>query len=456
MLVRLDRESGAPLYHQIRNQLRTMILSGLLPPGSRLPPSGELARELGVNRTTVVNAYRTLWSEGLVEGRAGGGTVVARPQDRDPQALPEPVPLLWNELLTERVPRPENWTERAMPKVEDDVIRFDWGSPPPDLFPMAAVGEAATRTLQQGPDALRYGPAEGIPVLREFIAQRLRLVGVDVAASQVLILTGSEQGIFVVAQALLRPGDGVVVEAPTYPGALRTFRSLGAQLHPVPVDREGMRLDVLEGVLAYQRPKLIYTVPTFHNPTGITMSLARRRGLVELAHRYRVPILEDHPYSDLRYEGQHVPLISALDPRNYVIYLSTFSKWLFLGLRVGWMVAPRAVAPGWWGSSGRWTCAQAPSPSSSSTSSPGRTSATSDRYSPSTAPVATRCWLPWTITAADSSAGNVHRAGSSFGAPCGRGSRWRRCRTKPGGPGWRSSPGSRSSSRGLLRISTSA
>jgi len=198
--------------------------------------------------------------------------------------------------------------------------------------------------LDQGPDPLRYGPAEGVPVLRELIAQRLRLAGMDIAPSQVLILTGSEQGIYMVAQALLRPGDGVVVEAPTYPGALRTFRSLGAQLHPVPLDKEGMRLDVLEGVLAYQRPKLIYTVPTFQNPTGITMSLDRRRGLLELAWRYRVPILEDDPYSDLRYEGQHIPLIQALDRRNYVIYLSTFSKWLFPGLRVGWMVAPRGVA----------------------------------------------------------------------------------------------------------------
>jgi len=344
VLVRLDRESDVPLYQQIRTKLREMILSGLLPPGSRLPPSRELARQLGVNRSTVVNAYRALWSEGLVEGRAGGGTVIARPQDGRSRSVPQPVPLLWEELFTERVPPPGHWTDQAMPKVEGDVIRFDWGSPPPDLFPLETMREVATQVLDQGPDPLRYGPAEGVPVLRELIAQRLRLAGMDIAPSQVLILTGSEQGIYMVAQALLRPGDGVVVEAPTYPGALRTFRSLGAQLHPVPLDKEGMRLDVLEGVLAYQRPKLIYTVPTFQNPTGITMSLDRRRGLLELAWRYRVPILEDDPYSDLRYEGQHIPLIQALDRRNYVIYLSTFSKWLFPGLRVGWMVAPRGVA----------------------------------------------------------------------------------------------------------------
>ena len=343
MLVQLDRGSKIPYHLQIRNQLRERILSGALPPGSRLPATRDLARALGVNRTTVVTAYRALWSEGLVKGRAGGGTVVARPPEAPGRPSPAPLPLVWEDRYTARVRPSAHWTEGAAPKGRTDVIPFDAGSPPAELFPVDAVREAVADVLARGPNALRYTPAPGDPELRRLLAERLELAGIRATPSQVLVLSGSEQGIFLVAQALLEPGDGVVVEAPTYPGALRTFRILGAQLHPVPVDEDGMRLDVLEGVLAHGRPKLIYTVPTFHNPTGTTMSADRRRALLDLAYRYRVPILEDDPYHALRYEGAPVPPIKALDRQNHVIYLSTFSKAFFPGLRVGWLVAPSGV-----------------------------------------------------------------------------------------------------------------
>jgi DNA-binding transcriptional MocR family regulator len=157
------------------------------------------------------------------------------------------------------------------------------------------------------------------------------------------VTSGSQQGLDLAARAFIDPGDPVVVEEPSYFGGLQAFRAVQARLLPVPADEEGMRTDILESVLRRQRPKLIYVLPTFQNPSGHVMSLARRRHLLELAASFQVPVLEDDPYSELRYEGDPLPSLRALDESGVVVYLSTFSKTLFPGMRVGWLVAPRPV-----------------------------------------------------------------------------------------------------------------
>ncbi|MDH4137248.1 MAG: PLP-dependent aminotransferase family protein, partial [Anaerolineae bacterium] len=162
-------------------------------------------------------------------------------------------------------------------------------------------------------------------------------------AENVLIVTGSQQGLDLIARAFLRAGDEVVVEAPSYLGALQIFSAAGTRLLGVPLDKEGMRLDVLENILIRYRPKLIYTLPTFQNPSGCTMAPRRRLRLLELARRHRVPIVEDDPYGELYYTDQAPSPLLALDRDGYVIYLSTFSKILFPGLRLGWVAAPRPV-----------------------------------------------------------------------------------------------------------------
>jgi DNA-binding transcriptional MocR family regulator len=174
--------------------------------------------------------------------------------------------------------------------------------------------------------------------LRRLLGERL-----GVPSGEILILSGSQQGLYLLAKALITPGDFVIVETPTYLGALQVFRAARARLIGIPLDEEGMDLQMLESVLARTQPKFAYTLPTFQNPSGATMSLERRRRLLELAYRYRVPIVEDDPYSLLRYEGETLPALKALDTHGYVIYLSTFSKILFPGLRVGWLAAPPRV-----------------------------------------------------------------------------------------------------------------
>jgi DNA-binding transcriptional MocR family regulator len=348
MMLRLDRDSRTPLYLQIRNQLREMILDGTLSEGSRLPPERKMAAALGVNRNTVVNAYRELAADGLVEAHVGRGTTVCRPSMGEapgPGAAPFH-PLVWSEYF---VPRPEGGRSLLLRDLtalltRPDTISFAAGIPAPELYPLDDFRQAMAHVLDTAGQALLQPcPVEGYYPLRQVIAQRMAGRGATLQAENILIVTGSQQGLDLIARAFLKAGDEVVVEAPSYLGALQIFSAAGARLLGVPVDEEGMHLDVLENILIRYRPKLIYTLPTFQNPSGCSMAPRRRLRLLELARRHRVPIVEDDPYGELYYTDQAPSPLLALDQDGYVIYLSTFSKILFPGLRLGWVAAPRPV-----------------------------------------------------------------------------------------------------------------
>jgi DNA-binding transcriptional MocR family regulator len=179
--------------------------------------------------------------------------------------------------------------------------------------------------------------------LREAIAGWLTTRGLHCISDEVMVLSGSQQGLQLTARVLLSPGDTVIVEAPTYFGALEAFRKAGARMVSVPVDAEGMQVDILGALLRHHRPKLIYTLPTFQNPSGTVMSLERRRQLLALAAGYGIPILEEDTYAELRYDGSSIPSLKAMDTTGVVLNLGTFSKILFPGLRLGWLLAPRQV-----------------------------------------------------------------------------------------------------------------
>jgi 2-aminoadipate transaminase len=225
-----------------------------------------------------------------------------------------------------------------------EVISFAGGLPAPELFPVAPISAAFQEVLAtEGAAALQYGVTEGHAPLREWIASRLRAQGTPSSVEQLVITTGSQQGIDLVAKLFIDPGDPVVVEGPTYLAALQTFSAYQASLVEVPGDGAGLDVDALEEVLAERPVKLIYVVPDFQNPRGTTLSEARRHRLVALARRHGVPILEDDPYGELRFRGQRPPALSTLDGGN-VIRLGTFSKTLAPGLRVGWVNAPVELA----------------------------------------------------------------------------------------------------------------
>jgi 2-aminoadipate transaminase len=233
------------------------------------------------------------------------------------------------------------------------MISFAGGLPAPDVFPAERFEEACHKVLtQQAVSALQYGETEGYRPLRELIANNIARYGIKAKVENVLITTGSQQALDLIGKLLINAGDRVLVEAPTYLGALQAFNVYGAEYLSVPIDENGLRTDLVEEPLR-SGPKFMYVLPNFQNPAGTTLSEGRRHELVMLSEKYGIPIVEDDPYGQLRYEGEHLPSLVVLDRKNLrrdngysignVIYLSTFSKTLAPGLRLGWIVAPPEV-----------------------------------------------------------------------------------------------------------------
>jgi len=236
---------------------------------------------------------------------------------------------------------------------QPDIISFAGGLPAPEVFPVKEFQAACNAVLaQHGAQALQYSTTEGHRPLREMIARHNARYSVDVTADNILITSGSQQALDFVGRLFVNRGDYIVVESPTYLGALQAWNAYGAQYISVPMDENGMIVDELEEALR-KGPKFIYVLPNFQNPSGSTLSLERREKLIELADKYGVPIIEDDPYGQLRYEGEHLPSVVYLDSKfrgpngghysGNVIYLSTFSKLLAPGLRLAWVIAPPEV-----------------------------------------------------------------------------------------------------------------
>ncbi len=234
-----------------------------------------------------------------------------------------------------------------------EIISFAGGLPAPEVFPAARFREACDRVLStQATAALQYGPTEGYRPLRELIVAQMAKYGIVATVDNVLITSGSQQALDLIAKLLINRGDRILVESPTYLGALQAFDLMGAEYVTVPVDGQGLQTRLLEGALR-SGPKFMYVLPNFQNPGGVTLSEDRRTELVWLSDKYGIPIIEDDPYGQLRYEGEHIKPLVVLDRTNLlrdngyllgnVIYLSTFSKVLAPGLRLGWIVAPPEV-----------------------------------------------------------------------------------------------------------------
>lgn len=224
---------------------------------------------------------------------------------------------------------------------QPDIISFAGGLPAPELFPIEEMKQVCTKVLDSdGRAALQYSTTEGYIPLRKIISERMKKSGVEVPYEQVIITSGSQQGLEFSGKIFLNEGDTVICESPSYLGALNAFKAYQPKFVEIDMDENGMKMDQLENALkSTPNAKFIYTIPDFQNPTGITMSLERRKKLVELATKYNVPVVEDNPYGELRFEGEKYPAIKHFDTAGIVIYLGTFSKTFAPGLRVGWIAA---------------------------------------------------------------------------------------------------------------------
>lgn len=261
----------------------------------------------------------------------------------------------WVHRYAQRTQRMGSSAIRELLKLTEqpDIISFAGGLPAPDVFPVDDFMAACERVLKQfGPQALQYSTTEGYLPLREMIARHTARYGIHITPENILITSGSQQALDLIGKVFINPGDRILVEEPTYLGALQAWNAYGAEYVTIPMDDEGMITDRLEEKLR-TGPKFIYVLPNFQNPTGVTLSVERRQRLVEIADRYGIPIIEDDPYGQLRYEGRHLPSVVVLDNqyrdggkspyRGNVIYLSTFSKILAPGLRLAWVIAPQEV-----------------------------------------------------------------------------------------------------------------
>jgi 2-aminoadipate transaminase len=267
----------------------------------------------------------------------------------------------WRDRYAERTREMRCSAIRELLKLtqQPDVISLAGGLPAPELFPVEELQKACQWVLkEQGSKALQYSTTEGYLPLRRFLMDKMARYGIVANEENILITHGSQQALDLIGKIFLDPGDLVMLEAPSYLGGIQAWRAYRARFASVPIDEDGIRIDLLEKALTKMRPKLLYILPNFHNPAGVTLSQERREALVALSDELGLPIIEDDPYGELRYEGEHIPPLVVLDAQRLealgkadaggylkgdVVYMSTFSKTLAPGLRLGWVVAPVEV-----------------------------------------------------------------------------------------------------------------
>ncbi|MCS6871498.1 MAG: PLP-dependent aminotransferase family protein [Anaerolineae bacterium] len=327
--LRLNKHSAEPLYRQLARALRERIAEGVLCVGDKLPPSRQLAAQLGVSRMCVVNAYTELLNEGILMASPGRGTFVAESFGAlsDPSALPSVAA-----------------NPSAGTLSPESVIAFSGGAPAEEFLPVAAIRRSIEAVLERdGATAVAYEETEGYPPLRAAVAQHLASLGIRATPENVLITGGCQQALDLAIQALLNEGDTLLTTSPTYLGILDIARIRRLRVVGVPTDEQGLRTELLESAIIACRPRLIYIAPTHHNPTGSVMPLHRRRVLLRIAAVADIPVLEDGVYHELSYGAEPPPPLKALDEYGVVIHANGFSKIVLPGVRIGYLVVEGAL-----------------------------------------------------------------------------------------------------------------
>lgn len=332
-----DRTSRVPLYRQIADHLERRIAYGELPSGTPLPSERVLARQLDVNRSTVIQAYEELRASGLIESVRGSGTRVSA---YNPVPAPnwrqyaEGGALLPNLPLIRRI--------RGKKLQGGSTVDFASGELSPDLVPVDAFRQIMNERPFQ--DHWGYGDPQGYAPLREALVSYLRdYHGIQATPSSILITSGSQQCLYLITQCLLRPGDTVAVEEPSYYHSLPMFQSAGLRIVRLPVDEKGVQPEEMVRLHRKHRIRMIFLNPNFQNPTGTVLDAARRTYLLEAAAGLGIPIVEDDPFSLTAFQGSPPLPLKSMDTQGTLLYVGSLSKIAASGLRIGWLIAPEAV-----------------------------------------------------------------------------------------------------------------
>jgi DNA-binding transcriptional MocR family regulator len=350
LLLKINRASEIPAFRQICDRIVKLVAEGVLRPGDRLPPTRALGASIGFHRSTVVRAYNELRALGYLESRAGSYSTIRRRQ-RPPATLSEDMVRRHDSLIDwDAVTRPSIralHTHAAMETVKattGEVIDFDRLSADRTLAPCDHLRRCIKSVLvRTGGAALDYADSAGWHPLREVIAARMCNHGVAVSSDEILITAGAQHALDLLLRYLTRPGDRIVVEAPTYGMAHSLLKLHEVEPLEVSLLDDGMDLDRLKRVLqrGRRRPKFIFTMPNFQNPTGTTTDQQHRERLLTLCEEHRIPLVEDGFEEEMKYFGQAVLPVKSMDSQGIVLYVGTFSKVVFPGLRIGWIAAPR-------------------------------------------------------------------------------------------------------------------
>ena len=314
--IQLDESSSVPLYKQLHEQISAFIRSGVLPHGERIPPTRELASQLGLNRTTVSAAYGLLESDGLIRGHVGRGSFVHFEGVVHEQPAPAP------------------------------AISFASSQPAADEFPLADFQACSQQVILSADAAsiLQLGSPAGYPALRRHLLQRARAERCVRPSDDIIVTNGCQQALDLIQRVIAPAGTAVAVEDPVYHGLKNVFERSGTRLAPVPITPSGLDVEALAQMFATERPRVLVVTPDFQNPTGATLPLESRRAILELAAEFNVTVVEIAIYRELRYEGTPLPTLKELDSTGNVVLIGSFSKVAFPGLRVGWVIAPARVA----------------------------------------------------------------------------------------------------------------
>ncbi len=329
-----DVSSEIPIYRQLYAQLKEWIDGGRLANGVRLPSTRDMAGLLGLNRSTVSSAYELLESEGLIQGHVGKGSFVAGGVRLARQGLD------WDQLL-----RLSESGSPALNHPPEAAISFATSRPAEELFPVSEV-EATCREVLAGKDAaaiLQLGSPFGFARLREYLLNEGRREGCVRLQDDVLVTSGCQQGLDLITRVLVCTGDSVLIEDPIYPGVKNLLTRAGARVIGIPVGPQGIDVDALKRGLEREHPKVLIVTPNFQNPTGTTIPASSRRQILSEAGHAGVVVIENDAHGELRYEGEPVASFKQLDDSGDVILLRSFSKVAFPGLRVGWVMGPKAL-----------------------------------------------------------------------------------------------------------------
>ncbi|WP_203362565.1 PLP-dependent aminotransferase family protein [Bacillus sp. REN10] len=327
-------------YEKVMNYIKKAISSGEWPIGSKIPSQRKLAELLSVNRSTIVTALEELKAEGLIEGVMGKGTMVIN----NTWTLLAASPPSWDDSASLSFPKAV-----SLPPLETDtmtapehVIELSKGELAQDIFPTDNMQQVMMR-LAQSLEPFGYEEPKGYLPLRQAISDYMKKQGTDISPASILIVSGAIQGLQLISASLLHKGSTVFLEKPSYLYSLHIFQSTGMNLSGLSMDKEGLRADILSKKASAGPSSVLYTIPCFHNPTGILMSEARRKELLDICAQKRLPIIEDDIYRELWIDSPPPPTLQSLDSNGHVLYIGSFSKTLTPGLRIGWIAGPEQV-----------------------------------------------------------------------------------------------------------------